>query len=168
MSHDSYLSGRHPLATVAQDMCQDAHQCPPGARIGGVACGRHWEAAIRADATVAEEEELPDLSGEDLVDEVAVARAVAGEPVSLSTSERREVVRRLWHAGMGVSAISRRLRMSGEAVHAALAGAHRLTPEPVAEVEPIQHGYRAEQRLRIPPCPACVAAYRSWRERRVA
>jgi hypothetical protein len=68
VSGDGYLSGRHPLAGVARDMCASAHHCPPGAHIGGVACGLHWEQAIRADERVAAEEDLGDFGPRDWPD----------------------------------------------------------------------------------------------------
>lgn len=52
-----------------------------------------------------------------VIDEVAVQRAVSGEPGPLTRDERAEAVRAMAARGAGVSAIATRLRMSSTSVH---------------------------------------------------
>ncbi len=98
----AYLGEEHPLASVARDRCRLEHP-RTRRRMGGVACGRCWEQAIRADERVVVELGLPaePVADPELVDEVAVDRACAGEAVRLSKAERRAALLRL--AGRGLS-----------------------------------------------------------------
>ena len=84
-----HLGQAHPLSEVAAGHCL-GHRRP---LVGGVACGACWEHAIRDDERVVVEHELPSqLKGDaDLIDPVAIARAIAGQPVSLTSAERRLV-----------------------------------------------------------------------------
>lgn len=50
------------------------------------------------------------------VDEVAVYRAMHGDPVRLTKPERREAVRQLTHAGASARVIADRLRVSDRTV----------------------------------------------------
>jgi hypothetical protein len=92
-----HLTGGHPLATVAARHCVD-HSSP---LIGGVACGNCWERAIRDDEWFAAENDLPrDLRPDpQLVDEVAVERAMRGHPVALTRTERQVAIARLFAKG---------------------------------------------------------------------
>lgn len=49
----AWFGPQHPLAGEAGRLCREAHQRVPN-KLGGVACGEHWEDAIRADASPAE------------------------------------------------------------------------------------------------------------------
>lgn len=111
-----YLGHRHPLAVVAQSRCVRQH----GERISRdgydhVACGSCWERAIRDDERVVVEHDLPrELTPDpNFIDEIAVDLAVAGNPVRLTSAERREVIRRLRASGIEQTVIQRRLRISG-------------------------------------------------------
>lgn len=57
-----------------------------------------------------------DAVDDDLVDEVAVMRAVAGEPVPLTATERAEAVGRLAAVGLCDNEIGARIRVSGRTV----------------------------------------------------
>jgi len=109
-----HFSSGHPLTDVARTRCEQVHAVPMSARIGRVACGACWEFVIRTDERVATEHGLPLLSGNDdlIVDEVAVARAMTGEPVRLTRAEKAEAVRLLAAKGQTVTAIGGLLRMS--------------------------------------------------------
>lgn len=92
-----YLGWGHPLAGVARRLCASAHRLGPGSRVGGVACGRCWERAIRADERVAVAFGLDSPhpvgdSGE--VDQIAVDRVLAGEVLRLTPADRAEIARR--------------------------------------------------------------------------
>jgi hypothetical protein len=88
---------------------------PVCARLGAVACGRCWEAVIRADERVVVEHDLPPVDPVEAatyLDEIAIERACRGERVRLTRAERAETVRRLRARGLGFGAIAHRLRMS--------------------------------------------------------
>lgn len=89
------LDGSHAVASVAARMCRSEHGHMPS--WDDVACPECWEAAVAADKEIAAEAGLSAECPADpfLVDEVAVARAVAGEPVELTVAEWREAKRRL-------------------------------------------------------------------------
>ena len=57
----------------------------------------------------------------DLVDEVAVERACAGDPVRLTPVERRVAIARLLKRGLTPSQAAERLGMSGSTVSAVVA-----------------------------------------------
>lgn len=118
----AYLGEVHPLASVARDRCRLVHPLTRR-RMSGVACGRCWEFAIRADERVVVELGLPaePVSDPDLVDEVAVERACAGEAMRLSKAERRAALLRLVGRGLLPTQAGDRLGMSGAAVQAVLA-----------------------------------------------
>ena len=109
-----HFSAGHPLASVARTRCEQVHAVPISARIGRVACGACWELVIRTDEQVATEHGLPPLSGNDdlIVDEVAIKRAMTGEPVRLTRPERAEAVRLLMVKGHTVAVVAGLLRMS--------------------------------------------------------
>lgn len=67
-----HLSPAHPLAQVAADLCR-GQRCA-GPRVGRIACGIHWEEAIRNDERIVVECGLPrDYDGDvtHFADEVA-------------------------------------------------------------------------------------------------
>ena len=84
-----HLGPAHPLAGVARERCH--HMLP---WVGGVACGACWESAIRDDERFVVENDLSSelVLEDDLVDEIAVERAAAGEPVRLPREERRAAI----------------------------------------------------------------------------
>jgi len=117
-----YLGPTHPLAPVAAAHCR-AHSSgrSQAGYIGGVACGRCWELAIRDDERVVVEfglsrELTPDP---DYVDQIAVDLACAGEPTPLTDTERRAAVAALRDRGLTTAGIARRLRIGADAVYAA-------------------------------------------------
>lgn len=110
-----HFSSGHVLASVARRLCEQRHSVPLSARMGAVACGGCWEAAIRADERVAVEFGLPPLAGVDavIVDEIAVERAVAGDKdVRLNREEKRAVIAVLAGRGLSRISVARRLCMS--------------------------------------------------------
>jgi hypothetical protein len=109
MSARLFLSTSHPLAHVAAERCQD-HKGP---LVGGVACGRCWEQAIRDDERVVVEFDLPrDLSPDPFyVDIVAVERACDGERVVLTEPELAAAIRALQNRGLAIRAIAKRLNV---------------------------------------------------------
>jgi hypothetical protein len=114
-----HFSTEHALASVARRLCEQRHSVPLSARMGAVACGGCWEAAIRADERVAIEFGLPALAGEDavIVDEIAVERAVAGDQdVRLNREEKRAAIAVLAGRGFSHTGVSKRLAMSGSEV----------------------------------------------------
>jgi ParB/RepB/Spo0J family partition protein len=48
-----WFGPQHPLAGEAGRLCRATHQRVPG-KLGGIACGEHWEVAIRTEASPAE------------------------------------------------------------------------------------------------------------------
>jgi hypothetical protein len=81
------FNGSHPVASAAARMCRTEHGHLPSWR--DVACPQCWDAALIADKEAAAEAGL-DLecpADASLVDEVAVARAVAGKAVELTVAE---------------------------------------------------------------------------------
>ena len=108
-----HLGPSHPLARIAGQRC--THLSP---QVGGVACGECWESAIRDDERFVVENDLPRDLGHwgDIVDEVAVERAVAGEPVHLTREEQRAAIAVLLRHGKTPAQISRVLRMNHSAV----------------------------------------------------
>jgi hypothetical protein len=99
---EPHLGRSHPVAQVAARHCVEHGPLPPGARLGGVACGRCWERAIRDDQTAVVECGLPRDVDRDpgLVDEVAVERAMRGEPVVLTAAERAAALEQLAAEGV--------------------------------------------------------------------
>jgi hypothetical protein len=62
-------------------------------------------------------DETPNLGGHgDFLDDVAIERACAGDPVGLTSAERAEAVARLTAAGVSANEIARRLRVTGRTV----------------------------------------------------
>ena len=118
----AYLGELHPLALVAKHHCRSDHPQTTH-RLGHVACGRCWERAIRADERVVVELGLSaePVADPDLVDEVAVERACAGDPVRLTPAERRTAVARLLECGLTPSQSAARLGMSGSTMSAVVA-----------------------------------------------
>ena len=108
-----HLGPAHPLAGVARERCH--HMLP---WVGGVACGACWESAIRDDERFVVENDLPREVGDqdDGVDEVAVERAVAGEPMHLTRQEQRIAIVVLLGHGKTPAYISRVLRMNHSTV----------------------------------------------------
>ncbi|GAB3226487.1 hypothetical protein GCM10027447_16720 [Glycomyces halotolerans] len=84
------LDDSHPVASAAARLCRSQHGHVPSWE--DVACPQCWDAALLADKEAAAEAGLDDRCPADpyLIDEVAVARAVAGESVELTVPE--------WHA----------------------------------------------------------------------
>jgi hypothetical protein len=123
MSNGRNLNDSHLVADVAARHCI-GH---PGPRIGGVACGACWERAIRDDERFVIESGLDrDLTpSPDLVDEVAVQRACAGERLPLSDAELAEAVRILRAAGWSKNAIVAQLGAGERAVVRKAAGVPR-------------------------------------------
>lgn len=109
-----FLDAHHALAAVAAGHCR-RHSVP---RTGGVACGPCWEQAIRDDERWAVENDLPRQLDRDpdLVDDVAVARAVAGEPVRLTRAERQVAINQLRRAGASPGRIAGVLRTNHTSV----------------------------------------------------
>jgi hypothetical protein len=111
-----HLSPAHPLAGIAAGHCAE-HLSP---LVGGVACGECWERAIRDDERVVVEFGLdPDASpgpDPDLVDEIAVERACAGERVPLTDAELASAIQRLRRAGWSRNAIADQLRAAERTV----------------------------------------------------
>lgn len=106
-----WLGRGHALAGVAGQRCRAVHpDLTARQRLGRVACGQCWEAAVRADERVAAEFELPaespapDLS---YVDPVAVERAAAGERVRLTRAERAELTRAAYAGTVSWRAVER-------------------------------------------------------------
>src|SRR3954452_3042263 len=108
-----HLGPSHPLAPVAGERC--THLTP---QVGGVACGECWESAIRDDERFVVENDLPREVGDqdEGVDEIAVERAVAGEPMSLTRQEQRIAIAALLRYGKTPAYISRVLRMDHSTV----------------------------------------------------
>src|SRR3954452_16693963 len=104
-----HLGSSHPLARIAGERC--THLTP---QVGGVACGACWESTIRDDERFVVENDLPREVGDedDGVDEVAVERAVAGEPMQLTHQEQRIAIEALLRYGKTPAYISRVLRMN--------------------------------------------------------
>jgi hypothetical protein len=109
-----HLAGGHPLARVASRHCVD-HSSP---LIGGVACGNCWERAIRDDERFTAENDLPrDLRLDpQLVDEVAVERAMRGQPVALTRIERQVAIARLFAKGRRPIEIAAVLRTNRQTI----------------------------------------------------
>ena len=108
-----HLGPSHPLARIAGERC--THLTP---QVGGVACGECWESAIRDDERFVVENDLPREVGDqdDGVDEVAVERALAGEPIYLTHQEQRIAIVVLLRHGKTPAYISRVLRMNHSTV----------------------------------------------------
>src|SRR4051794_6500453 len=108
-----HLGPSHPLARMAAERC--THLTP---QVGGVACGECWESAIRDDERFVVENDLPREVGsqDESVDEVAIERAVAGDPMSLNRQEQRTAIAVLLRYGKTPAYISRVLRMNHSAV----------------------------------------------------
>ncbi|GIG67317.1 hypothetical protein [Phytomonospora endophytica] len=120
------LNRYNPVAKVARALCR--RRCGTNAAsvgmIGRVACGAHWEQAIRNDERVAVEHDLPPAPQDpDLIDDIAVEAAMTGKPVSLTRAEQREAARRLQADGLSLNVIAMRLRLSHAVLTAILASA---------------------------------------------
>jgi hypothetical protein len=104
----------HPLAAVAAWRCH-GHLSPV---VGGVACGSCWEQAIRDDERFAVESELPRELHTDpeLIDEVAIERAMRGIPVRLTVAERTAAIAALSSRGMTPARIARFLDTAASTV----------------------------------------------------
>jgi hypothetical protein len=89
------FDGSHPVASAAARLCRSLHEHLP--TWSDVACPECWEAALIADKEAAAEAGLPEScpADADLVDEVAVARAVAGEAIELTVAEWQAAKRAL-------------------------------------------------------------------------
>jgi hypothetical protein len=129
-----YFGPRHPLAQVARRHCRTHHaSSQPTRQVGGIACGACWEHAIRTDERFVIECDLddePDVS-DDHIDEIAVAYAVAGRKVTLTTAERDAAIRLLGGRQVPVTRISRLLRVNPRTVTHALYTPPK-TPDPSA------------------------------------
>ncbi|GAB3646045.1 hypothetical protein GCM10028833_07250 [Glycomyces tarimensis] len=89
------FDGSHPVASAAARLCRTEHGHSPSWE--DVACPQCWESALLADKEAAVG---AGLDGEcpadpELVDEVAVERAVAGEAIELTVAEWQEAKRAL-------------------------------------------------------------------------
>lgn len=122
-----HFTSAHPLAQVAADRCRRLHGGLPRWL---VACGACWEHAVRTDAVVAAEEDLPELPERDpdLVDDVAVERACAGDRVRLTRLELLAAVRRLRSRGVTYCAIAARLGRDPEALRRLVRDQHDTAP----------------------------------------
>lgn len=89
------FNGSHPVAAVAARLCRGRHEHSPSWE--SVACPDCWETALIADKEAAAAAELPEICipDPDLIDEIAVERAVAGKPVELTVAEWQEAKREL-------------------------------------------------------------------------
>jgi hypothetical protein len=118
-----YFGAEHPLAEVARHRCRElGHRSDPDHRVGPVACGPCWEAAIRADERFAVENDLDDadpVPADDL-DEIALEKAMRGERVPLTEHERATAIARLHEAGLTAHQIAKRLHMAHRDVEAVL------------------------------------------------
>ncbi|WP_335986523.1 hypothetical protein [Glycomyces sp. MUSA5-2] len=83
------LNGSHSVASAAARLCRGRHD--HFSTWEHPACPECWDVALQADKEAATAAGLPEVCEADpnLVDEVAVARAVAGEPVELTVAEWR-------------------------------------------------------------------------------
>jgi len=111
-----HLSPAHPLAEIAAAHCAE-HLAP---LVGGVACGVCWERAIRDDERIVVECDLdrePVIEPDDLVDEVAVERACAGERVRSTEAELVAAIHHLRARGWSRNAIADRLGAPERIVH---------------------------------------------------
>jgi hypothetical protein len=130
-SRRSHFGPSHPVAKVARHHCRTAHIGPrPGCLSGGVACAACWEHAIRADERFATENGLaeePDVPA-DYIDEVAVARAVAGCQVALTRPEQAEAIRILTARDVPPARIASRLRVNIRIVYRVLAAGQDAVP----------------------------------------
>jgi hypothetical protein len=91
------FNGSHPVASVAARKCRAAHGHSPSWE--EVACPECWDAALIADKEAAAEAglDIECAADPDFVDEVAVERAVVGEPVELTVAEWQAAKRALMH-----------------------------------------------------------------------
>jgi hypothetical protein len=105
------FNGSHPVASAAARKCRTDHGHLPSWE--DVACPECWDAALVADKEAATEAGLPEVcpADPDLVDEVAVARAVAGTQVVLTVAEWQEAKRALMHRRQ-VSLMQAQFRLS--------------------------------------------------------
>jgi hypothetical protein len=80
---------------VAARLCRSRHEHSPSWEL--VACPDCWESALLADKEAAAEAGLPEVceADPDLIDEVAVERAVTGRPVELTVAEWQAAKRAL-------------------------------------------------------------------------
>jgi len=90
-----------------------SHQTLAAARRSGFAAPLAWN-----DESIDDSRAQPSIDDDahDLVDEVAVMRAVAGDRVELTATERAEAVGRLAAAGLCNNEIGARIRVSGRTV----------------------------------------------------
>lgn len=105
-----HLGPGHPLAVVARRLCRELHPFASSG-LGGVACGRCWEQAIRDDERAVLLFELPrEIEPDpDYVDQVAVDRVCAGERLPLTGPEQAAAVAVLARRGWACARISQHL-----------------------------------------------------------
>lgn len=106
-----HLGRKHPLAEVASRTCAPHRG---GSKVGGVACGACWEAAIRADERwLAEVGDGPALA-EPTIDQIAVERAasMSGQAPALRPAEKVAAARLMRSRGLAYEEIGQRLSMS--------------------------------------------------------
>jgi hypothetical protein len=108
------LDGTRVAASTARRVAELADRCAvtpgPSDSARAYAAARGWTPDLLW-ADLAEGAEPAGAGGG--VDRVAVERACAGEPVALSRAEREQAAAALLAAGHGVTAVARRLRLSG-------------------------------------------------------
>lgn len=120
------------VARLYEELCMTPG---PSVRARAIAARRGYAPPLAwDDDTIDDPNALPDLGGEDSpeVDEVAIRRAMAGSSVTLSRTERAEVIRRLV-AEVGYGECQRRLGVSGSVISRAMRGERVPAPrKPVA------------------------------------
>lgn len=116
----SHLSKSHPVAEAANRLCASSHPNLGGGRIGNVACGKCWEAAIRADERWIIEAGDGAPTAAPVLDHIAIDLAMSGKQVKLTTAERREAARRMIRRGFATTVVCTRLKISGAYLQDAL------------------------------------------------
>lgn len=115
-AHFDQLGHTQPPAGSAAERdaaCVQARQ----ARAAGWRPPQAWEDIdSEPEEATAEPEPGPAEIGEELMDEIAIERAISGEPVTLTAAERREAVARLTARGRSAQRIAELLHMSHRAV----------------------------------------------------
>lgn len=92
------------------------------ALVASLLTGLNWQQLAALCVVLAEQVPLPLSRPDDgIFDEIAVERAVAGDPVPLTTQERAAACRLMALRGDALGAIARTFRMGVEAVKAAIA-----------------------------------------------
>lgn len=109
-----YFGPSHPVAEAARQMCRSQHGEAGRTTTGGVACAPCWEAAIRADERwVIETGDAPAEDGAtEVLDDIAIERAIRGDQVRLTPAERAEAARRMLAAGLTATTVGHRLNAS--------------------------------------------------------